>query len=101
VRVRAENDAPDPSDWSDGARSTPAGAPERPSVEASKRGGDSHGGRPDIKATWKRPASNGAEITAYEVQVEDDAGKVIASENVGTNRDSTYPRTSNCIDYEL
>lgn len=70
VRVRAENDAPDPSSWSDSAKITPAGKPNKPSVKVtSEFDGYAHNSDVKFKAKWSHPKSNGASIKEYEVVV--------------------------------
>lgn len=103
IRVRAENDAPDPSDWSDSARMTPAGVPGRPEVTATKEilGDFSTGG--EIKATWERPASNGDSITEYRVRFfEGSSSTAIQSERLGADaRSSSYSDAKNGTTYRV
>ncbi|ROS31032.1 fibronectin type III domain-containing protein [Cellulomonas sp. PhB150] len=80
VRVRAHNDAPDPSGWSPSASETPAGVPEAPEVKADPT--DTKAGR-ILEVTWSEPKSNGDRIGSYEVTV-DGPGGTTATVSAGT-----------------
>jgi hypothetical protein len=68
VRIRAFNDAPDPSEWSPySAPEVPAGAPFRPDAPTAVAAGGELGGQVDV--SWTAPDTNGAPIDTYTLQV--------------------------------
>lgn len=69
ARIQAVNDAPDPSEFSPwSAAATPAAAPDAPSAPTATRASSSiNGGVIDL--VWSAPATNGADISAYDVLV--------------------------------
>lgn len=68
VRIRAFNDAPDPSEWSPySAPEVPAGAPFRPDAPTAAVAGGELGGQVDVN--WTAPDTNGAPIDTYTLQV--------------------------------
>uniref|UniRef100_UPI00356AD26A Ig-like domain-containing protein n=1 Tax=Actinotalea sp. TaxID=1872145 RepID=UPI00356AD26A len=79
VRVRAENAAPDPGDWSPwSAGQVPAAAPDAPgSVLASRTAVGS--GVYQIDVGWSAPAANGDPVTTYEVRVDGVSASVSGS----------------------
>ncbi len=88
VRVRAYNQAPDPSDWgaySDGM--IPAGqpaAPSKPSVQVSSQGGAANS---VLAVSWAQPTTaekNGAEIDAYTLTTFQDGKAVRSAELSGS-----------------
>jgi len=71
VRVRAHNDAPDPSEWSEwSAPEVPAGVPDRPVAPVAQRVDSPVTAQ--ISATWQPPASNGDPIASYDVVIRRD-----------------------------
>ena len=67
VRVRAQNRAPQPSDWSpDSAPQTPAAPPAPPGVTAT-RVDTELGGQIDVR--WSRPADGGDPVRGYELEI--------------------------------
>jgi hypothetical protein len=68
VRVRANNRAPDPSDWSDYSRpEVPAGVPARPAAPTAENSGGTLGGQVTVR--WRAPAANGDPISSYSLRV--------------------------------
>ncbi|WP_050761707.1 Ig-like domain-containing protein [Beutenbergia cavernae] len=64
VRVRAHNQAPDPSEWSAwSAPEIPAGVPDRPQAPSASREDTPLGGR--VSASWTAPPNNGDAIRGY------------------------------------
>ena len=79
-RVRAQNLAPDPSDWSDWSRAEhPAGKPQRPdSPPKAARVNDPLGGA--INVSWPAHSSkqaNGEPVTSYVVNVSDGSTRTV------------------------
>ncbi len=71
VRVRASNKAPDPSGWSDSASEVPAGVPDAPVPDATRRQGALTGNTIDV--TWPAvtgPAAHGDAVARYDVVVD-------------------------------
>ncbi|SMF08443.1 Fibronectin type III domain-containing protein, partial [Cellulosimicrobium cellulans J1] len=67
VRVRANNLAPDPSEWGEySAAETPAGKPAAPGKPSAQR--TSIGDTSQMKVSWSAPNDNGAPITTYTVE---------------------------------
>src|SRR5699024_1706560 len=68
VRVRAHNDAPDPSEWSEwSAPEVPAGKPEQPVAPVAQRVDSPVNAQ--ITASWTAPAANGDAIASYDVVI--------------------------------
>lgn len=68
VRVRAHNDAPEPSEWSEwSAAEVPAGVPETPAAATMERIDSPV--EAQIRATWQAPAANGDPIASYELTI--------------------------------
>ncbi|MEE6272552.1 Ig-like domain-containing protein [Georgenia sp. MJ206] len=68
VRVRAHNDAPDPSEWSEwSAPEVPAGVPDRPVAPTAQRVDSPVNAQ--ITASWTPPSSNGDPVAAYDVTI--------------------------------
>ncbi|MEE6282402.1 Ig-like domain-containing protein [Georgenia sp. MJ170] len=71
VRVRAHNDAPDPSEWSEwSAPEVPAGVPEQPVAPVAQRIDSPV--EAQITASWTAPPNNGDTISAYDVVISRD-----------------------------
>ncbi|WP_152192845.1 Ig-like domain-containing protein [Georgenia satyanarayanai] len=71
VRVRAHNDAPDPSEWSEwSAPEVPAGKPEQPVAPVAQRVDSPVNAQ--ITASWSPPANNGDAIASYDVVIRRD-----------------------------
>lgn len=69
VRVRAHNRAPDPSSWSAwSATEIPARAPDAPAAPSVTRL-QPVGDQAQLQVSWTQPATNGADIAGYELQV--------------------------------
>ncbi|MGZ0712051.1 Ig-like domain-containing protein (plasmid) [Coraliomargarita sp. W4R53] len=69
VRVQAHNRAPDPSSFSGwSATEIPAGAPASPAAPSVARL-DPVGAQAQLQVKWEQPATNGADIAAYDLQV--------------------------------
>ncbi|MGN6241628.1 MAG: fibronectin type III domain-containing protein, partial [Cellulosimicrobium cellulans] len=69
VRVRANNLAPDPSDWGEySAEEIPAGLPDVPETPGASRASDSPLNGGSIDVSWKQPFENGDAIKAYSLQ---------------------------------
>ncbi len=69
VRVQAHNRAPDPSSWSGwSATEVPARAPEPPAAPSVARL-QPVGDQAQLQVSWQQPATNGADIAGYELQV--------------------------------
>ncbi len=71
VRVRASNKAPDPSGWSDSAAEVPAGVPDAPTPDATRREGALTGNTIDV--SWPAivgAATHGDPVARYEVAVD-------------------------------
>ncbi|SKC47615.1 Ig-like domain-containing protein [Krasilnikoviella flava] len=87
VRLQAENQAPDPSEWGDpSAPETPAGPPAAPAAPSASRVDTAVGGQTTV--TWEQPDTNGAPIEMYYLDVYEDGSKVRTIE-VGTSRSQT------------
>src|SRR5699024_3248153 len=68
VRVRAHNDAPDPSQWSEwSAPEVPAGPPDRPERPQLQRVDSPV--EAQVTASWEEPADNGDGIDGYDVTI--------------------------------
>ncbi|MGK9222243.1 MULTISPECIES: Ig-like domain-containing protein [unclassified Microbacterium] len=69
VRVRAHNQAPDPSSWSAWSAANipaaPPAVPAQPSAQMAAPVGD----QAQMTVSWTKPATNGDEIDAYQLQV--------------------------------
>jgi fibronectin type 3 domain-containing protein len=75
VRVQAENQAPDPSEWSGpSAPEIPAAPPERPAAPSATRVDTGAGGQ--ITVTWTAPPNNGDAVKTYYLDVFRDGSKV-------------------------
>ncbi|GAB4084437.1 Ig-like domain-containing protein [Myceligenerans cantabricum] len=75
VRVQAENDAPDPSEWSDpSAPEVPAGPPEAPAAPTATRVNTDLGGQVEVR--WTAPANNGDAVKRYDLDVLANGSKV-------------------------
>ncbi|WP_324651206.1 Ig-like domain-containing protein [Georgenia sp. H159] len=71
VRVRAHNDAPDPSEWSEwSAPEVPAGPPDQPVAPVAQRVDSPVNAQ--INASWTAPPNNGDPISAYDVVISRD-----------------------------
>ena len=69
VRVRANNLAPDPSDWGEySAEEIPAGLPDVPETPSAVRAADSPLNGGSIDVSWKAPFENGDAIKGYTLQ---------------------------------
>ncbi|QKJ18189.1 Ig-like domain-containing protein [Microbacterium hominis] len=69
VRVQAHNRAPDPSSWSAwSATEIPARAPEPVAAPSTQRLAPV-GDQAQLQVAWNEPATNGAAISGYELQV--------------------------------
>lgn len=69
VQVQAVNLAPEPSSWSPwSVAEVPAKAPEPPAAPTTNRL-DSLGTQSQLEVVWTPPVTNGAAISAYQVQV--------------------------------
>ncbi len=69
VRVRANNLAPDPSDWGEySAEEVPAGLPDVPETPSASRAADSPLNGGSIDVSWKAPFENGDAIKGYTLQ---------------------------------
>ncbi|WP_277208401.1 Ig-like domain-containing protein [Isoptericola croceus] len=88
VRVQAENEAPDPSDWSEpSAPETPAGPPFRPGAPSATRVDTAVGGQTTV--SWDQPNTNGDAIKTYYLDVIKDGSKVRTIEVAGTKTSQT------------
>lgn len=68
VRVRAHNDAPDPSEWSAwSAPEVPAGPPDTPGAPSVERVDSPVDAQ--IRASWQAPRANGDPVAGYDVTV--------------------------------
>ncbi|HLT84934.1 MAG TPA: Ig-like domain-containing protein [Phototrophicaceae bacterium] len=68
VRVRAHNDAPDPSEWSEwSAPEVPAGVPDQPVAPVAQRVDSPVNAQ--INASWTAPPNNGDTIAGYDVVI--------------------------------
>lgn len=82
VRVRAYNDAVDPSSWSDySASEVPAGVPERVAKPTTTRLSPV-GNRAQIGVQWTVPAGNGDAVGSFTVNAIR-SGSVVSSQTVG------------------
>jgi len=71
IRVRAHNDAPEPSEWSEwSAPEVPAGEPDRPVAPTAQRVDSPVNAQ--ISASWTAPPNNGDTISAYDVVIRRD-----------------------------
>jgi len=75
VRLRANNDAKDPSGWSPSTSQTPAGVPDAPDDVAAAPTDTKAGSVLDI--TWSQPALNGDPIKSYEVTIDGPNGLTV------------------------
>ena len=74
VRVRAHNDAPDPSEWSEwSAPEVPAGVPDRPVAPLAQRVDSPVNAQ--INASWTAPRNNGDTIASYDVVINRDGAQ--------------------------
>src|SRR5699024_9732403 len=65
IRVRAHNEAPDPSEWSEwSAAEIPAGVPDQPVAPVAQRVDSPVNAQ--ITASWTAPPSNGDTISGYD-----------------------------------
>ncbi len=94
VQVRAENSVGE-GEWSDTASATPGAVPGKPVVSLSA-------GSTTITATWSEPASNGADISDYDVRYK------LSSESSwddwahsGTGREATITGLTNGMGYDV
>ena len=99
VQVRARNQAPDPSDWSEpSAPEVPAGPPFRPAAPTATRVNTSLGGQVQVK--WTAPDNNGDAIKNYDLlvrqggstirTVEKVSGTSQTVDNLDTNKSYTF-----------
>ncbi|WP_413452745.1 Ig-like domain-containing protein [Georgenia phoenicis] len=73
VRVRAHNDAPDPSEWSEwSAPEVPAGVPDQPVAPVAQRVDSPINAQ--ITASWTAPPNNGDAVASYDVVIRRDGG---------------------------
>ncbi|QDB78908.1 tandem-95 repeat protein [Georgenia wutianyii] len=71
VRVRAHNDAPDPSEWSEwSAPEVPAGVPDQPVAPTAQRVDSPVNAQ--ISASWTAPPNNGDAIASFDVVIRRD-----------------------------
>jgi len=75
VRLRANNDAKDPSGWSPSTSQTPAGVPDAPDDVAAAPTDTKAGSVLDI--TWSQPGLNGDAIKSYEVTIDGPNGLTV------------------------
>ncbi|MFV0374642.1 MAG: Ig-like domain-containing protein [Microbacterium sp.] len=69
VRVRAHNQAPEPSGWSAwSATDIPAAPPSAPAAPTTQRL-DAVGSQNQLRVSWNQPASNGDAISGYQLDV--------------------------------
>src|SRR5690606_23366303 len=74
VRVRAHNDAPDPSEWSEwSAPEVPAGVPDQPVAPLAQRVDSPVSAQ--ITASWEAPAANGDPVASYDVVIRRDGAQ--------------------------
>ncbi|GAA1978490.1 Ig-like domain-containing protein [Microbacterium pumilum] len=100
VRVRAHNRAPDPSSWSGwSATEIPARAPDpvgAPSVARLQPVGD----QAQLQVSWQQPATNGADIAGYELQVLQGGSVVRTIPNIPAGQLSqAVSLTTSTVDY--
>jgi hypothetical protein len=98
VRVRAENRAPDPSDWSDYSRpETPAGLPVTPAAPTAQPVGGAIGGQVDVQ--WTATSGNGDAVSRYDLQVFR-GGSLVQTIDAGTGTQQTVT-AQNANDYSF
>ena len=74
LRVRAHNDAPDPSEWSEWSRPMiPAGVPDQPVAPVAQRVDSPVNAQ--ISASWTAPPNNGDTIASYDVVINRDGSQ--------------------------
>ncbi len=96
VRVRAVNAAPEPSEWSGySAPEVPAGVPAQPAAPTATPAGAEVGG--SVRVSWTAPATNGAPIDTYQLQVFRDGAPAGTQEFPGgtTSTDLAVQNASN------
>lgn len=107
VRVRAFNQAPDPSDWSTySASEIPAGvpaAPAAPTAQVSSQGGSANS---VLSVSWAQPATaekNGAEIETYTLTTSQDGKALRSAELSGSvfNTTVTVPNSQSPYTFTL
>ena len=87
VRVRANNLAPDPSDWGEySTAETPAGKPAAPAKPTAKR--TSIGDTSQMQVAWAAPSDNGAAISKYTIEALQ-GGSVVKTATAGGGATST------------
>ncbi|MGN6239212.1 MAG: fibronectin type III domain-containing protein, partial [Cellulosimicrobium cellulans] len=87
VRVRANNLAPDPSDWGEySTAETPAGKPAAPGKPTAKR--TSIGDTSQMQVAWAAPSDNGAAISKYTIEALQ-GGSVVKTATAGAGATST------------
>ncbi|MFI8524432.1 Ig-like domain-containing protein [Promicromonospora sukumoe] len=85
VRVQARNAAPDPSAWSDpSAPETPAAPPAKPAAPRAQRVDTAVGGQ--ITVRWSAPATNGAPVRRYHLDVYQDGSLTRSMTVTGTTQ---------------
>jgi hypothetical protein len=98
VRVRAENRAPEPSDWSDYSRpETPAGVPVTPAAPTAEPVGGAIGGQVDVR--WTATDGNGDAVSRYDLQVFR-GGSLVQTIDAGTSTQQTVS-AENANDYSF
>lgn len=82
VRVRANNAAPDPSEWGEWSDpETPAAPPEAPAAPTANRVETALGGK--VTVEWTEPAGNGDPVQGYHLAVLKDGAQVDLIEVAG------------------
>ncbi|MGY1815377.1 Ig-like domain-containing protein [Blastococcus sp. SYSU D00820] len=97
ARVRAHNSAPNPGEWSpSSAPEIPAGVPDRPAAPVATPAGGELGNQ--VQVSWTAPATNGAPIDAYTLEMRQGATVVNTRTYPGGTTSDTLP-AQNAQDY--